>query len=456
MKRNQTKVIFAGMTAALALLLWSQSVSAGGFSIYEQGANATAMGSALVARPWDATAAFYNPAGLSMYGKPGQWQFYAGMVPVQSMGRFTGMNPAPGADARDKAVTKWFPPFHIHGAYQIDEKMAVGLAISTPFGLGTEWDNKNNQYSGRFRSVLATIQSVFVSPSFSYKFNNSFSASLGADYVYSKVSLKRNNAQPFFNGTYTKIYDVAQVELEGSDNASFGFNLGAYYKLNEKLSFGAHYKHSVKNTYKGTAKFKQITHEDDYLTDPFSQVVDANVQANLNNPAFGGLKQDGNTAITFPNMLVLGVAYKPIEKMSVELDFCYVGWSVFKEVKIEFPANPALTSTLEEDYKNTFQIRYGIEYWALENLALRGGYIYDHTPAPTRTVNPLLPDADRHDFSIGISYKFTPSFNIDAAYMAVNFKERSTKGKNVDGYDGIYDTHVNLLSLSIGYTFGAK
>jgi long-chain fatty acid transport protein len=443
------KFIRLGLCTGLGLLMFTESAWTGGFSIYEQGANATAMGSALVARPWDVTAAFYNPAGLAMYGKPGQWRFYGGIVPVQSMGRFTGMNPSPGAATRDKAVDKFFFPFHLHAAYQVNENMAVGLAITTPFGLGTEWDNKNNQYSGRFRSIQADIQSVFVTPSFSYKFNDNFSFGAGIDYVYAKVYLERNNPQTFFDGTNTNVYDVAKVKMDGTDNGSFGFNLGAYYKFDEKLSFGVHYKHKIKNDIKGTAKFSQIN--------TGNAVIDNTVYASLHNPAFGGLSQDGNTTIEFPNMAVIGVAYKPIEKLSLELDYCWVGWKVFKEVVLEFPQNQLTpTSTLEEAYKNTFQIRFGVEYQAMDKLALRCGYIYDHTPAPTRTVNPLLPCADRNDIGLGLSYKFTEAICVDASYMTVMFKERSTEGKNVDGYNGIYNTHVNLFSLSVGYNFGGK
>lgn len=443
------KFIRTGLCAGLAMLLLADSGRAGGFSIYEQGANATALGSAMVARPWDVTAAFYNPAGLAMYGTPGQWRFYGGIVPVQSMGRFRGMNPSPGADTKDKAVDKFFFPFHLHGAYQINENMAVGLAVATPFGLGTEWDNKNNQYSGRFRSIQADIQSVFITPSFSYKFNDQFSFGAGIDYVYCKVYLERNNPQTFFDGTNTIVYDVAKVKMDGTDNGSFGFNLGAYYKLNEKLSFGAHYKHKIKNDIKGTAKFRQIT--------TGNAVVDQRVTDTFNNPLFGGMKQDGNTSIEFPNMAVIGVAYKPIDKLVLDLDYCWVGWKVFKEVVLEFPQNQLTpTSTLEENYRNTYQIRFSAEYQATDKLALRCGYIYDHTPAPTETVNPLLPCADRHDIGLGVGYKLTETFYVDAAYMAVNFMERSTKGRNVDGYDGIYNTHVNLFSLSFGYSFGGK
>lgn len=452
MKRMQTMKFLTA--AIITMSLWlTHDLLAGGFSIYEQGANATAMSSATVARPWDANAVFYNPAGLAMFGTPGQWRFYGGVVPIKSIGRFTGMNPSPGSDVREKNVPKFFFPFNFYAVYQFNEKMAAGLGIYTPYGLGTKWP-KN--FSGRFRAIESRIQSMYITPSFSYKFSDAFSAAAGIDYVFSRVLLRRNNPQTFFNGTQTKVYDVAEVTLNGQDKASFTFNLAAFYQLNENFSFGASYKHQVKNEYKGKAKFRQILHTDQYASDPFSQIVDNTVAARLNDPAFGGLKQDGNTDITFPSILTLGVAYKPIDKLSLEVDYLWFKWSVFKEINLSFPANSSLNNTIREDYRNAYQIRFGAEYWAMDNLALRGGFMYDHTPTPTHTLSSMLPDADRYNISGGIGYKLGKALRADLSYMAVNISERSTKGKNVDHFDGTYKVFVNLFSFGIAYTLDSK
>lgn len=458
--------IRAFSAAALVLATLSE-VYAGGFSIYEQGGRATAQAGAVVARPWDASAAFYNPAGLAFYGgAPGTFRFYAGLTPVQSMAKFSGSNPSPGRGVRDESKPRWFPPLFIYSMYQINENMSAGLAITTPYGLGTKWNNSDSNYSGRFRSVEGNIQVVYISPTFSYRINNQWGIGVGIDYVFSKVLLRRNSAQPFFDGVQTRVYDVASVKLTGEDKFSLGFHVAAYGKINEQLSVGIDYKHTVKNKYDGIAQFHQITHP---TSDPYgSLVVDRSVAQTFADPLFGGMRQSGSTEVDFPANLVVGAAYKATEKLTVELDLGYAMWDVFKQVVIKFPEQrtrhfvqatntfdtiPAPNSVLEENYKNAWQIRLGAEYDLNEKIQLRCGYIFDKTPAPTNTINPLLPDANRNDFSIGLGYKVNENLHIDAAYMAVLFSERSTKGKNLDGYDGTYNTHVNLLSLGIGYTF---
>lgn len=444
--------LFGRMCATLLALAMTSDMWAGGFSIYEQGARATAQGGAFVARPWDPSAGFYNPAGLAMFGTPGQWRIYAGLTPVQSLSKFVGANPYPGVSARDEAKTKWFPPFFLHGAYQVSDKMAVGLSVTTPYGLGTEW---KDSFSGRYRSLLGDIKVVYVSPTFSYKFSDQFSVGGAVDYIWSEVALKRRQGQTFFNGTNTTVYDVAEVELTGTDPGEFGWHLGALYKINDNWSIGVDYKHLVHNEYEGTAKFKQITHEDTYGVDPFAQLVDQTVAANLANPAFGGLKQDGNANyLNFPNSIVVGVGYKT-DKWNAEVDFAYVGWKTFKVIEIEFPDNPSLTNVLEQQYDNAWQIRVGGEYWFTDRFAGRLGYIFDKTPAPANTISPLLPDTDRHDIGIGIGYKVSDAFSLDVSYLSVNFVERSTKN-NVDGFDGTYQSHVNLFAVGFGYNFGGQ
>ena len=61
------------LAAALAVLLIAGSAWAGGFNIYEMGARATALGGAFTATADDASALFYNPAGLAFQPDGENW-----------------------------------------------------------------------------------------------------------------------------------------------------------------------------------------------------------------------------------------------------------------------------------------------------------------------------------------------------------------------------------------------
>ena len=71
----------------LVLFLTTGSVFASGFSIYEHGAKATAMGGAFIAQANDVSSIFYNPAGITSL--PGT-NFGLGVTVIMPEFGFTG------------------------------------------------------------------------------------------------------------------------------------------------------------------------------------------------------------------------------------------------------------------------------------------------------------------------------------------------------------------------------
>ena len=82
-------------------------------------------------------------------------------------------------------------------------------------------------------------------------------------------------------------------------------------------------------------------------------------------------------------------------------------------------------------------------------------------------MGPLLPDADRNDYSLGLQFKHK-GWSFTGAYMAVVFEERSTVENGqvtvFDAHDreevrtrtreaGTYVSVANIISIGIGYNF---
>jgi long-subunit fatty acid transport protein len=92
------------------------------------------------------------------------------------------------------------------------------------------------------------------------------------------------------------------------------------------------------------------------------------------------------------------------------------------------------------------------------NVKAMFGYIHDNTPQPTESISPLLPDADREDFSCGLQYR-AESWSLTGSYMAVLFHERSNveEGRVVRFETtqpaGTYDSIANIFGLSVGLNF---
>jgi long-chain fatty acid transport protein len=262
----------------------------------------------------------------------------------------------------------------------------------------------------------------------------------GVTFMWSKVKLNYDIA------TYSSLAPLptpsatdGSATLDASGNA-WGFDAGAIWKPIPALSIGASYRHSTKISLDGTATF-------------------ANMQALA--PFFPG--GSGKTTINFPNQIFAGIAYDVSENFSLEADYQWIGWSTYDTLTIELPNGPNFPLTLRplqttqkqgKDWTNTSMVRAGGEYrhgaWAF-----RLGFIYDATPQPNKTVEPILPDANRVEGTIGIGYRFAGHWALDAAYQLIIFSDRSVTGPStgdLNTFPGTYKNSANLFALSLGYS----
>jgi long-chain fatty acid transport protein len=234
--------------------------------------------------------------------------------------------------------------------------------------------------------------------------------------------------------------EAGAAKLEGTSELAVGFSIGLQYQM-EKLRLGALYRHSIDNKFeKGDVTFVRNTFADSTI----QAIVDNNMK-----------DQNAKTSITYPAFISIGAHYQLLEALGVELDAMWYQWSVFDELVLDFD-NDNLDKTIPEDYKDAWQIRVGAEYKCEKGVAFRLGYIYDPTPQPIESVGPMLPDDNRHDFSIGLGYTLN-NMQFDAGYMFVDIGERTTVedgvGKNHYGFNGTYNSLAQLAFISFGINF---
>jgi long-chain fatty acid transport protein len=418
----------------LCLLLAASPLLAGGFNIYEFGGRGSAMGGALVARAWDGSTIFYNPAGLAFLRGT---QFYGGTTLIFPNTRFVGAFPIFSSESY-KTKYAYFTPIGVYFSHKFGEKLGAGIGVTNPFGLGVEW---HDNFSGRAVSRNSQLQSFYISPVIAYQITPNLSIGGGPDLVIAKVTLEKSITM-FDVPEEWKGYEIGEVEMKGTSDVGIGFTASAMYRT-EKLGLGFLYRHSIKNEFKdGDADF---TLYDNLSVPNIAALIPRDVLKD----------QNAKTAIDFPNFLSAGVYYKFTKKLGVEADYMWFNWSVFKEIKLDF-AEDKLDQTITENYNDSWQFRLGAHYELTDALSLRAGYVHDKTPQPTESVSPLLPDNTRNDFSFGLGYNFG-KFQLDLGYMIVDFDERSTVengvGKNRDGFNGAYNSRADMIYGSFGINF---
>lgn len=421
------KILLLFCSFLLILVIISFNANAGGFQINEHGAKAMGMGGAFTAQANDPSAIFFNPAGL---GFQKGMNLMLGTTLIFPSSKFVGPTPS---TTEHKMKSQIFYPINIYGTYALDQGFVFGLGVYNPFGLGTEWDK---DWVGKRLSVKTDLQTFFINPSISYKLTDQLSIGLGFSYVLANVDLKYRiqTLSSLSPPTPSTVDGTAELDANGN---GYNFNVGVLYKPMEDLSIGFSYRHSTELKLEGDAKFTDM-------------------QA-LQNFFPGGT---GNTTITLPYNVLFGIAYNVLPDLTVEAGVQYVGWESYDTLDVEISEGPTFPLTGQplqkgtktgKDWENSFLIRFGGEY-RMDKFAFRAGYIFDKTPQPEKSVEPMLPDADRHEITLGLGYHLSENLDINFAYQFIMFQDRTVKSPT-NIFPGTYKSNAHLFGLNVGYKF---
>lgn len=432
----------ATLLSAVCGLVLAPPVLAGGFNIYEMSTRATALGGAFTATADDASALFYNPAGMAW--QPGTWSISLSTSPILPSSEFTRASGVtadlyPGRVSSQTEDNVFFPT-GIYAGYRMSPSWVLGFGFFTPFGLGVEWEEPET-FPGRTLSTNSNIRGFYLSPMATWQPSPELAVSAGFHVVISELDLTRMQTQAF--GTDGSIYNVVDVEISGTSDPALGPAAGVMYRPGSRWSFGLNYKGGVENDFAdGEAVFTQI--------ETGIAALDSGVAANL---AALGTDQPLSGELPYPSIVSTGVRYDG-DDWALMGDFVWVSWSDFDEVTLDFESAALDDQVLEEYYQDGQQWRFGASLQLTPSLEGLLGFVIDDNPQPSGSVSPLLPDADRLDYSLGLTWR-TGRMAVNAAYMLVDFKERSTVedgvGKNFDGFDGTYDSVANIFSFGLNF-----
>jgi len=393
---------------------------AGGFQINEHGAKPMALGGAFTALANDASAIYWNNAGITQLNGT---NFMLGTALIAPSSKFRGVTPS--TDITNMRSGTFFPS-HLFVTHSVTNSLALGLGFTTPFGLGTEWDEG---WVGKYLARKTELTAFWVPLTVGYKITDQLS--LGASFVYSfaDVLITRNNSQTPFEGD-------AYVELEGTDNFAFGYTFGVMYKPLDILSIGASFRSEVEYEFEGTA-----------TTTGAQQLQEAGQLPN----------GDVTAKLVTPMNIAGGIACQVIPELILSADFQWIGWSSFDSLVVNFVDPEIEDQSSPREYKDTYAIRFGAQYKISNDLTLLGGIYLDKMPVEPERVSPILPDSDRMGYSFGVDAKLVESFGITASYLFIsaselevtNSKEVYTPGNSP--FNGSYISDANLLSLSLYY-----
>jgi long-chain fatty acid transport protein len=389
-----------------------------GFLINKQDAAAAAMGNCFTSIANNSSAVFYNPAGINQLEGT---QLRAGFHLHFSNTSFRGSETRKRTDMDDD-LSYLLMGYLTH---KVSDKISIGGGIFTPFALITEWPNR---WEGRTVSTYAYLRTFCVNPVVSIKVHPRLFLAVGIDYLYSDFKLRRVIDPNQMIGLPLGI-SPGKITLEGFDD-TWGYNLGLLFHLNDQWKIGVAYRSKLNLEFDGHAHYQlpPVLH------------------------AFYPPK-DISFRLELPPTVSAELSTQMWDKWTFAAGILWTGWSVIDELIPKFRDNlfipPSMRSVLKE-WRDVIDFHCGVQYQLNPAWVFRGGYIFDRSPVPERTLGPMVPDSDGHIVSLGIGYT-RGNFLIDVACMASLLEDRHTR-RNLDGLDGKYtSTGISLLISSTYY-----
>lgn len=426
----------------LSACLLSQMALANGLNLNSLGTKALTMGGAFVGLADDFSAIYWNPAGIAQFDRRHFGFYGTDILPTQKyiMDVETPMGMVRMVNARTErkhylsGLAAYYHP--------LSDRVVVGLGAYVPSGLGSNWNGADfmNISMGRTYDWMSKIGLITFAPSVALKVSEKLfiGASLNINYGFFNIALHAGSEPNPLDPT--EDIDLGQYE-EDMSGWGYGATVGMLFHLNEKISFGASFRTPSKVKFSG--------------------------EASISNLSLLGMNDTTEVErdVTWPMWIAGGVAFKPIEELTLTGDLQWTQWSKLDVIGTDYldPLWAAMMGATGDDerplyWNDALQIRLGAEY-RLKLIALRAGYYYDPSPAPDRTMNVLLPNYDFQVITLGVGYNLN-GLQLDFGLEYMMGKDRSVSSERVmtdpeweSAMPGQYSMNIIVPNISISYRF---
>lgn len=424
---SRVAIVRTGALAAVASTI-VPNLFGEGFRNPPPGAFSLARAGGRIAQVDNAEAAYHNPAN---------------MVNVEGFAlepsiTFVHLNVEYADEAGGRAETRdpfKFLPNFFFTAPIMEDRLSVGLAVTTPFGLSNEWEESGKfadmgptgwRYAAPFFTEMFTVN---VNPSVGYRVNDWLSVGGGVSFYWSELTFKQ-----FFPGFMLGLPTDPEFKAQG-DGVGIGGNLGITVNITERQRLALTVRAPFEIEYEGDL-------------DIGSQAAGAAA------PVGATEKSDFRSEIEFPMVLAAGYGIELTDTIRIEADVEWIEFSRFDTLPLEFGNNAPLVGLTEvpQDWDDTFTIGVAGDWRFAENWTARGGYQFYETPVPDHTFSPLIPDSNQHAFTAGLNFAFG-RHAAELAYGYIWYEDREIRDNQNPLFNGDYEMKVHLWALAYRLVF---
>ena len=405
------------------------AAQAEGFALTQWGARGLALAGGMVGRADDPSAIAYNAAGITLL--PGT--HVMGGWGANVLDGTVALNMTNGTHTSTAIESDISSMPYAYLSRQLNDRFWLGLGLFSRFGLDHKFPD---DWHARYELTNIEFQTLSFVPTVAMKVNDALSLSVGLEFMYASSTMGRQIPCLKNVGTFPSKADDIKMTLDGSDWGA-GMHLGVHLRLSDKLSLGFSYKSAVSLNVDGTAGFSHETAN--MLADQgeVPHAIDTGVHGKMH----------------LPDSLALGLTYRPLANLSIEVGSVFTHWSTYDSLNIEFESD--FQSVEKKKWRNGWNFNASVEYEPRDWLSLRAG-IWHETPVTNEAyADFMVPGHGRTGVSLGTGFQWE-NWSLDMAYAHVWMRgqdySESALYEEIRGGNS-RDLSVNIYSVAISYAF---
>lgn len=428
------KMTMKAAAAAVMAVCAASAAHAAGFMLTEQSAGALGRAYAGVGVDGtDLSGVYYNPATMTLH--PGT-QIQAGFVAVGLDLAFEGAGKYDGVSENGQYNTQAIP--HGYISHQLTDSMWIGLAMTVPFGMGTEY---KDDWRLANRGISAEVLTFDFNPNVAWKISEKLSLGVGMSIQYAAADLKmRQDISAPGNSVDGEV---------DADSIAWGFNVGLMWSPLENLRFGLSYRSRVNHNADGDFTYSNPQGLGTQLP------LLSGGRVNFNTP------YDATATLSTPAWAMATAAWDVNDLLSLYATFRWTDWSSFdtldiKSNSLNIPPISHGVKTVENHWQDTYLVSVGADLRFTNWWTFRAGIGYETSAVDDpkyRTA--IIPDADRLWLALGSSFHATKNMQIDvSAAWLHGVGERNLW--STDGSDGQTPGKAGKFEDLDAYLFGVQ
>tara|TARA_R110002095_G_scaffold70325_4_gene60018 strand:+ start:643 stop:2031 length:1389 start_codon:yes stop_codon:yes gene_type:complete len=343
----------------------------------------------------------------------------------------------------------------IYGLWSVKDDMKIGLAVTSPWGLATEYDP---DWKGRFHAIESRFTTFNINPNFAYRINRMWSIGLGVAFQYIDVKLKKkisNSSLAVFdeNDDFGLIEDV-RSNFTGNDWGA-GFNVGLLFEPVKGTRLGLAYRSKITHGLRGEMDIKGV--------DPTPSIINGAAELGV----VEGITK-ASLDLTTPETIDFSFAQDVGEAWTFLGSIVWTRWNRFNEINVRSQATGNTINEVERHgWKNVFMFSLGADWKFARDWVAHLGIAYDQSPISKAHRSPMLPGDDRSWLATGLDWSVADWAKISVSYTYIFI--RSTDVDNLNGafraggadmswssgnrLQGKFNSHVNIIGINANFKF---